>query len=59
MAKKPANDNERAWTPGVDYSFRCSCGSDRFWIKRGHATGFNHVLCAKCDTDHSMKVIDK
>jgi hypothetical protein len=51
----PAND-PRTWDTSDDFLV-CDCGSGDFWIKLDRATGFHHVICKKCEADHSMAIV--
>lgn len=52
VIRRPANA-PRSWTKDDDWLV-CACGSFAFNVmKRG---GLSHVLCAKCETDHTVNV---
>jgi hypothetical protein len=50
----PAND-ARTWDKDDDW-WVCGCGSQDFWIRRNAKSGFCHVICRKCEQDHTVVV---
>ena len=48
-----AVNDGRSWT-GQDDWFVCRCGCSEFLVKRDAATGWNHLICKRCESDHTM-----
>lgn len=52
---KPANDGP-AYREG-DMFVWCDCGKGTFWIAQDPETGWWHIICTKCQADHSMWLV--